>query len=277
MPIHHPQSVKIPHKLLKNTAFPGTAVGVDGCRGGWCAVIVHAATLTVTVYPAWAQLLADLRPKTEPAPHPPTIAVDMPIGLTETGPRACDVLARKKLRQNYRAGKNLAGPSSVFPAPCRPMLACDTYAQANAWGRSNGAGLSKQAWNLKQKIVEIDRAITPDCQDTVIEAHPELAFLRLNGEGNLATKRSAQGHQQRRTLLHRHGVPVDEIFASLGPEIAGVQPDDLADACVLALLATDIAQWHIKWRTNQRARTYPHRLTGPPHTDGRGLRMEIYY
>ena len=54
------------------------------------------------------------------------IAVDMPIGLAERGPRACDIAARRVLPRGRK--------SSVFPPPRRAMLGCADWAEANALG-----------------------------------------------------------------------------------------------------------------------------------------------
>jgi predicted RNase H-like nuclease len=116
-----------------------------------------------------------------------TVAVDMPIGLLDAGPRACDVEARRRL-----------GPrrSSVFPAPSRPMLAAATYRDALAIG-----GLSKQAFNLIPKIREVDALLTPRRQRTVVESHPELGFARLLGRPCAAPKRTPEGLAERRALV----------------------------------------------------------------------------
>lgn len=79
------------------------ALGVDGCKAGWISVQRDGDGLRFAIHVTFAQLLLT---------HPDaTIAIDIPIGLTETGePRLCDVVARR-----------LIGPrrSSIFPAPDR--------------------------------------------------------------------------------------------------------------------------------------------------------------
>jgi hypothetical protein len=63
--------------------------GVDGCKTGWLCVVKDSDTGLVTsaVYNN-AQSLIQQEPK------PSIIAVDIPIGLTETGPRLGDKEAR---------------------------------------------------------------------------------------------------------------------------------------------------------------------------------------
>jgi predicted RNase H-like nuclease len=185
--------------------------GVDGCRGGWAVALAAVdvdADVDVVVVPTFAAVLA-LRPI--------AIAVDMPIGLYESGRRACDVEARRQL-----------GPrrSSVFPAPTRPMLEAETYAEALAI-----AGLPKQAYHLLPKIREVDALMTPHRQRTIAEAHPELCFALLLGAPCRYPKRTALGRAER--------------IAALGGEIAppprGAAWDDVLDARALLVTARRIA------------------------------------
>jgi predicted RNase H-like nuclease len=220
--------------------------GVDGCRAGWVMVSRRLAdgALTVAVAPHWTGL----------PQHAATIAVDMPIGLSVDGSRGCDMLARRLLPGRA---------SSVFPVPARSMLDFDTYPQANAWGKARGRGLSKQAWNILPRIRDLDRVLLPADQDRVFEAHPELAFARLNGGTPPPPKRLAEGRARRLWLLRRAGVK------GLGPLLRdlprGVAADDLLDAAALTLTAERILAGRGV------------RLGGTPPRDARGLRMEIWY
>jgi predicted RNase H-like nuclease len=204
--------------------------GVDGCRGGWAVAVADADTiLDVQVVARFADVLAlgcD------------AFAVDMPIGLLDRGPRACDVEARR-----------LLGPrrASVFPAPTRPMLAAASYADALAI-----AGLSKQAFNLLPKIREVDAAMSPRLQDTVVEVHPELCFSRLIGAPCRWPKRTADGRAER--------------LAVVQPRIdrppSGAAWDDVLDACALVETARRLVVGDVQ------------RL-GDGSRDARGLRCEI--
>jgi predicted RNase H-like nuclease len=79
--------------------------------------------------------------------------VDMPIGLSDAAPRACDVAARKFLGR---------GASSVFSAPPRAILQCADYRAALALARSTtGRGITKQTFNITPKVAELDRLIGP--------------------------------------------------------------------------------------------------------------------
>ena len=127
------------------------------------------------------------------------LAVDMPIGLVDTPrpPRACEVEARR-----YLPGK----ASSVFPTPCRPALACSTHAEANALSKSLGVGINKQTFNLFAKMREVDELLGArrSLRKVVYEAHPELAFARMNrGRPVLSKKRRPDGFEERLKLLRK--------------------------------------------------------------------------
>ncbi|MDX1576589.1 MAG: DUF429 domain-containing protein, partial [Kiloniellales bacterium] len=184
------------------------------------------------------------------------VAVDMPIGLADAGPRACDLAARALLPKGRKA--------SVFAPPRRYMLACRSWQEAQGEGqRREGVGLSKQSWNLCRKIAEIDRHIGPRDQERLREAHPELIFHSLNAWQALPPKRTLEGARRRRAILARHGISLPADVPGIPRRLAG--PDDLLDAAACALAAERILAG--------RAR----RLPPDPAKDSRGLRMEIWY
>jgi predicted RNase H-like nuclease len=181
--------------------------GVDGCRSGWVVAIGG----TVHVVARFTDVL-DLDVS--------IIAVDMPIGLPDAGPRACDVAARR-----------LLGPrrSSVFPAPVRATLQATTYDNALRLHRAaDDRGLSKQAYNLLPKIAEVDDAL-PDAR--VVEAHPELAFARLLGAPAEHSKRAAAGRAER----------LKALGLEAAPRVRGAAADDVLDAIALTHTARRIA------------------------------------
>lgn len=224
--------------------------GVDGCKGGWLALTLcdSGAPPSFAVARSWRGLDLDGHAM---------LAVDMPIGLSEAGPRPCDIAARRHLPRGRK--------SSVFPPPRRAMLACATWAEANALGRAReGTGLSHQAWNLTAKIRELDDALTPAAQARVREAHPELVFQRLHGAAPLPSKKTGAGRAARLALLERAGVaPLAPLLDAL-PR-AQAQPDDLLDAAACALAAREILAGRAT------------RLPAQPPRDARGLRMEIWF
>ena len=76
-------------------------VGVDGCPGGWLAMAFDGSSIEPHFHPTFSELVqrySDVG----------CIAIDIPIGLSSTGARACDLAARRLLGRRR---------SSVFPAP----------------------------------------------------------------------------------------------------------------------------------------------------------------
>lgn len=232
---------------MPETRINAGVAGVDGCRGGWLMVRLCLKKIEIFIAEDWADLpLNDLR----------FIAVDMPIGLPDGGRRGCDLLARETLGSPRR--------SSVFLGLRRPLLDFADYPAANAWGKADGAGLSKQAWNLLGKIRQIDDWITPARQARVRETHPELVFQRLNGGTPPPRKATPAGLAARRALLQANGFKrLDTCLAQLEPGLA--KPDDLLDACACAEAAR-------RMLTGQATR-----LPARPPRDARGLAMEIWF
>jgi predicted RNase H-like nuclease len=179
----------------------------------------------------------------------------MPIGFVDLPrpPRACEAEARKLL-----PGK----ASSVFPTPCRPALACQTHAEANATSRKLGIGINQQTFHLFPKMREVDELLRgrPRLKRIVYEAHPELAFARMNGgKPVLSKKRRPEGYAERRRLLAKHGFKV-----KVG-RLPGAARDDILDAIAVCRTATLIAD-------GEATRLGPAR-----ERDGCGLPMNIWY
>jgi predicted RNase H-like nuclease len=226
--------------------------GADGCRGGWVLAILHPdpvldpsrGGLDVEVVRRLDAAIADVD-----AGRLAALAVDMPMGLPDDGPRACDLAARRRLG---------ARRSSVFPTPVRATLDAPTYAEALIRSRAAcGRGLSRQAFNLLAKMAELDAAIRPDLQDRVVEAHPEMAFARLAGRPCLDPKRTTEGRAERLALLREAGLgDLDAL------RLPGAAPDDVLDAAALTLTAA-------------RVRDGLAERLGDGARDARGLRMEI--
>ena len=179
----------------------------------------------------------------------------MPIGFVDIPrpPRACEVEARKRL-----PGK----ASSVFPTPCRPALACTTHAEANALSKRLGVGINQQTFHLFPKMREVDALLRsrPRLKRIVYEAHPELAFARMNGgKPVLSKKRKPDGYAERCRLLARHG------FACTVDRLSGAARDDILDAIAVCRTALLIAERKATRLGPARAR------------DRHGLPMNIWY
>ncbi|HXF66508.1 MAG TPA: DUF429 domain-containing protein [Burkholderiales bacterium] len=234
---------------------PGSCVGVDGCRTGWLAVTQdpRSGRIVPQVYESAAELCSDLA-------RAAVIAVDVPIGLTDCGPRWCDLEARKRLGR-------LRG-SSVFPAPVRAVLAATAREQASRiQERADGRRIGVQIWNIVPKIREWDEVLRANraLAGRVFEAHPEISFWALGGFRPMRHgKKTAAGRQQRHRLIGRaFGNAVPQ--ARWRPGRDGVAVDDLLDALA--------ALWTARRIANGEARSLP----ASPTYDAAGLPMAIWY
>ncbi len=229
--------------------------GVDGCRGGWVAMLKDTKGRTassLTLCPTFRDVLAL---------DAAIIAIDMPIGLPDfldSQGRHADLQARAVL-----------GPrkSSLFPPPARAALMATDYVQACEINRDYSdppRALSQQTFNLFPKIREIDAVMTPAIQARVHESHPEFAFFMLNGAEPMAhAKKNANGAAERKALLEKAGFRRDLLEDRSYPR-SKIAADDILDAAVLALVAEKI---HLG-----TARRVPRE----PALDAKGLRMEIW-
>jgi predicted RNase H-like nuclease len=197
--------------------------GADGCRTGW--VICRRdgrGVLDIRVVKTLAEACEGLS----------VLAVDMPIGFVDMPRpgRECEGQARKLL-----PGK----ASSVFPTPCRPALACTTHTDANTVSKQLGMGVNQQTFRLFPKMREVDDLLRtqPRLKRIVYEAHPELAFARMNGDKPvLSKKRKQEGYAERCRLLARHG------FECTVDRLSGAARDDILDAISVCRTALLIAQ-----------------------------------
>jgi len=227
--------------------------GIDGCRGGWLCLTRDRATGTVE-----ARILTVIDELLELDPRPAVAMIDIPIGLPEAGPRACDREARARLGGPRR--------SSVFPAPIRPMLAAATYADACRIGAAcDGRRLSRQAWGIVPKIREVDLFLSADSarEGWLREVHPEVSFsLLVGGQGLGHGKKSAAGRAERETLVTRH----------FGPTALDIR-DDLLRGTFAAddLLDAFAALWTAERVAAGREIVFP----ADPPVDACGLPMEI--
>ena len=199
-----------------------TVLGVDGWRGGWVAARLDGRAVTLTLLGDAAAVLA--------VRDVAVIGIDMPIGLSDDGPRACDVAARRRLP---------GAASSVFPAPVRPVLGATTYDEARALSRAATdppRAPSVQAFQLVKAIRALDDALGDPPPDRVVEVHPELAFRALDPRVR-DPKGTARGTAQRIRALEQV-MDVMEALAGAPPRVPAV---DALDACAAAWSAQRIA------------------------------------
>jgi len=201
-----------------------TVLGVDGWRLGWVGALLDGRSVRLLPLPSVADVLA--------VPGVGVVAIDMPIGLSDDGARACDVAARDLLRPTGAA-------SSVFPAPVRAVLGTDDYAEARLLSLAatrERRSLSAQAFQLTRSIRALDDALGDTPLDHVAEVHPELSF-RLGLGGVTDRKGTASGTVQRLRAL-RTVMDVEEALATAPP---GVPMIDALDACAAAWSAQRLA------------------------------------
>jgi predicted RNase H-like nuclease len=216
-----------------------SVIGIDACPTGWVGIALAEDTKPVAV---WATTIEQLIAQVD---HVAIAAIDIPIGLPASAPRVADLEARKAVGVLR---------SSVFPTPIRPAIESETYAKANAISRTvAGVGLSRQAYGLRTKILEIDSWVQGTPLD-VREVHPEVSFATLAGETLTTKKKSWAGACERRTLLAAAGIELDDDLGTAGT-YAGY--DDVLDAAAAVWTALRILKG--------QAVSFP----ATPETDGR--------
>jgi predicted RNase H-like nuclease len=200
----------------------GYRIGVDGCKAGWFYVAALGESYEFGIVNTLAQLFDTYETIME-------VIVDIPIGLFDNGtsPRACDIEARKYLSPRG---------STVFPAPLRPCLSAEGYAEACTISKSlSGKSVSKQAYNIFNKIDEIDSLLRSDNKYrlTIKEAHPELGFCFLNnGRPLLTKKKDADGLSERLNLLTERLPFANEVYVRAQSTFLRkyLAKDDIVDA-----------------------------------------------
>ncbi len=231
-------------------------LGLDGCRTGWCGVMIEvrdgaAFALPPAVFPTFAEAL-----RTEAR----VVGVDIPIGLLDVpGQRACDHEARRLLGR--------PGSSSVFPPPSRRASAVREYWEASAVNLDvTGSRLTRQSFNIAPKIREVDEEMSSGLQARVYEVHPELCFWALSGGKRLNHKKKRKSGRAERWALLRGAL---QQFPALPPP-----PRDMPDGCAVDdYLDALAASWTALCLFEGRAQRVP---LSPPK-GAHGLRMEIWY
>jgi len=201
------------------------AIGLDGFNKGWVAVTLDGDRRSIDFISDISWLAA------QRFTH---AAIDIPIGLGDDGVRSCDQLARKKLSPHG---------SRVFSGGRRWLWQDFTdpdLANAEAERREQKK-VSRQLWHLGLKIVEVDGFVRSHRDLDIREAHPELVFLRLNGNAPLPSKHTEEGLALRRHLLLANGFSEIDDWLTARRIRTGAKRDDVLDACAVALAARDCA------------------------------------
>ena len=222
------------------------ALGLDGFSQGWVAVFLDGDAQEISFPGDVVKALS--RPLDR-------VGIDIPIGMTDDGERGCDRLARTMLRPHT---------SRVFGGARRWLWQeFDDPDHANAEAQRRGQKkASRQLWHLGRKIMEVDAFVRGNPSCDIREVHPELVFLRLNGNKPLPSKKSLEGMTLRRRLLKRAGIRQIDRWLTHHRIGTGAKADDVLDACVVALAA------------GRPAGSVPE---GTPLLDAYGLAMRIWF
>ncbi|WP_082656091.1 DUF429 domain-containing protein [Bradyrhizobium valentinum] len=220
------------------------ALGLDGFSKGWVAVLLDGDVQEISFHRDITDALSRSCDRA---------GIDIPIGMSDHGERDCDLLARAKLRPH--ASRVFAGARRWLWSEFSDPNDANREAQRRRQKR-----VSRQLWHLGAKIMEVDAFVRANPSRDIREVHPELVFLRLNDNEPLPSKKSAGGVALRRALLKQSGFR--QIDRWLTHERSGAKPDDVLDACAVAIAA------------REPAGSVPE---GAPPVDAHGLPMRIWF
>lgn len=201
-------------------------IGLDACKFGWCGIGRINKKRIWGCFRNLDELLIK-HPKLE------RILIDIPIGLSSYNfRRTLDTKARTLLSKRK---------SSIFSPPCRKALYANNYKEALATNRKiEGKGISIQAYNIGEKIKEVDEwVIQKPKQIQIFEAHPELCFKTLNENNDLLfSKHQKEGIIMRKNIIFKHQEGLKNIYSNLinSYKRNEVKPDDILDAMALHLI-----------------------------------------
>ncbi|UVE51968.1 DUF429 domain-containing protein (plasmid) [Haloferax larsenii] len=160
-------------------------LGVDWADGCW--VVVEATdepivTTEPSIFNVWQRHgeRADIQ----------SILVDIPIGLPESGTRACDNAAKEFLSSRS---------STVFTIPPRNVVETDDYETAR---KCNDNSLGSQSWWLFPRILEVDVFLQENAaaRNKIYESHPEICYASMS-EGKISPRSDVDGIVDRVEIL----------------------------------------------------------------------------
>lgn len=201
------------------------ALGLDGFSKGWVAVSLDGDRREISFLRDICEVLSGRFDR---------LAIDIPIGMNHCGERACDLLARDRLRPHT---------SRVFTGARRWLWdEFDDPDKANKEAQRRGQKrVSRQLWHLGPKIMQVDAFVRANSDLDIRETHPELVFLRLNRGEALPSKKSEAGMILRRKLLRREGFEAIDHWLTRSRMGSGAKADDILDACAAAIAARNPA------------------------------------
>lgn len=203
-----------------------TYVGVDWASGLWVTVAL-SDEVRISTSPSILNVWHEFKQSIE------AMLVDIPIGLSESGIRACDRAAKTLLKDRS---------STVFSVPPRDIVETEDYCEAR---ETNDDSLGSQSWWLFPRIREVDVFLQEvnGAIDRMYESHPEVCFAALAGEP-LQSKNNDVGVDDRVVLLKaldedlyaevRAFVDERRGDAAWHHRISKGRIDDVVDAAVLA-------------------------------------------
>ncbi len=213
-------------------------MGADVAAGAWVGLLLDVAepgavTAVSAVTAVTAVTAPDVTGLLAASGPVDVLALDIPIGLPDAGPRRADAVARALVG---------ARAASVFTTPVRAALQAPDHAEAVRLSRAaTGHGVSAQAFALRHKVLEVDRwwRSAPRGAPRLVEAHPEVSFAAMAGGAPTHRKKSWAGAGERRALLRSAGVEVPDDLGEAG-RVGAV--DDVLDAAALAWTARRVAR-----------------------------------
>lgn len=250
-----PSELSVYSRFIRYARVMSWIAGVDGCRAGWFRVCCNTKSGEIVF-----DVVASVEDLVDRAPAPAIVAIDIPIGLPDSGSRDCDRLARECLGVRR---------SSVFRAPIRPAIDATSRAEADHITRqADGKGVSAQSWGIYGKVRLVDDALhrRRSLRAVFHEVHPEVCFWAWNGrEPMKSSKKKADGRCERLALAEDwlgEGVMARARGNRLKKHLAD---DDILDA-IAAL-----------WTAHRIASGEAERLPSPPPMDQDLLPMQIVF
>ena len=222
-------------------------LGIDVCKAGWVGIVLSQGTVS-----------AHLAAKSAISSKTPAAAA-----RCRSSPSTFRSAARQGRRQADLLIRKAVGPrwASVFMTPVRPSLEAADFATATAASRRlAGEGISRQAFALQAKILQVDNWVR-QTRHRVVEVHPEASFAQLAGAPLHSAKSTWAGIARRRQLLTEAGIVLPDDLGTAGEKAA---VDDVLDAAAAAWTAMRVIRY--------QARPHP----DPPELFSDGLASAIW-
>lgn len=211
-------------------------VGLDWARKGWFGVVLKDNGEPDTdLFPSILSVWKNHRDAER-------ILIDIPIGLSVNGKRACDGEAKERLKPHRQ--------NSVFWTPVREAIYAKKLTDAKEINEEYGFSISNQAWSIIPRIREVDELfdVFPEAIGTIRESHPEICFAALSEDGPMEHGKSTEeGLDERKEVLSGRDKSLESVYEeavetfieppSWARRLSKNAKDDVLDALVLAQTA----------------------------------------